>query len=89
MSMAGLARIDAGIRKLRANGGHYGDSNGGKPLHWMINKKQEDANRKAVCPSSAPADMKRAGRTSETSIPSPPPMKAAPIFPPSSARSPG
>ncbi|MEW2276003.1 NucA/NucB deoxyribonuclease domain-containing protein [Streptomyces griseofuscus] len=64
VSMVGLARIDEGIRKLRANGGHYGDPNGGKPLHWMINKKQEDANRKAVCPSSAPPDMKRAGRTS-------------------------
>ncbi len=64
VSMVGLARIDEGIRKLRASGGHYGDPNGGKPLHWMINKKQEDANRKAVCPSSAPADMKRAGRTS-------------------------
>nr|WP_241670623.1 NucA/NucB deoxyribonuclease domain-containing protein [Streptomyces lavendulae] len=64
VSMVGLARIDEGIRKLRASGGHYGDPNGGKPLHWMINKKQEDANRKAVCPTSAPPDMKRAGRTS-------------------------
>ncbi|MBX7555392.1 hypothetical protein K1Y78_47770 [Streptomyces sp. tea 10] len=64
VSMVGLARIDEGIRKLRANGGHYGDPYGGKPLHWMINKTQEDANRKAVCPRSAPPDMQRAGRTS-------------------------
>ncbi|MET9078455.1 NucA/NucB deoxyribonuclease domain-containing protein [Streptomyces sp. NPDC004232] len=64
VSMVGLARIDEGIRKLRANGGHFGDPYGGKPLHWMINKTQEDANRKAVCPRSAPPDMQRAGRTS-------------------------
>ncbi|MFJ3310073.1 NucA/NucB deoxyribonuclease domain-containing protein [Streptomyces sp. NPDC086549] len=64
VSMVGLARIDEGIRKLRANGGHYGDPYGGKPLHWMINKTQEDANRKAVCPRTAPPDMQRAGRTS-------------------------
>lgn len=64
VSMVGLARIDEGIRKLRARGGHYGDPNGGKPLHWMINKRQEDANRKAVCPRTAPPDMQRAGRTS-------------------------
>ncbi|MEU1661920.1 hypothetical protein ABZ527_38530 [Streptomyces griseofuscus] len=56
MSMAGLARIDAGIRKLRANGGHYGDPNGGKPLHWMINKKRRVSLRpshEGVPPSSA------------------------------------
>ncbi|GHE58294.1 NucA/NucB deoxyribonuclease domain-containing protein [Streptomyces capitiformicae] len=64
VSMVGLARIDEGIRKLRARGGHYGDPNGGKPLHWMINKTQEGKNRAAVCPRSAPADMKRVGRTS-------------------------
>ncbi|MFL4953221.1 NucA/NucB deoxyribonuclease domain-containing protein [Streptomyces sp. MMS24-I31] len=64
VSMVGLARIDGGIRKLRANGGHHGDPYGGKPLHWMINKAQENANRKAVCPRTAPPDMQRAGRTS-------------------------
>lgn len=64
VSMVGLARIDEGIRKLRSGGGHYGDPNGGKPLHWMINKTQEGKNRAAVCPSTPPADMKRAGRTS-------------------------
>ncbi|MGW2964407.1 NucA/NucB deoxyribonuclease domain-containing protein [Streptomyces sp. NPDC001220] len=64
VSMVGLARIDEGIRKLRSRGGHYGDPNGGKPLHWMINKTQENINRTAVCPRTAPADMRRAGRTS-------------------------
>lgn len=64
VSMVGLARIDEGIRKLRARGGHYGDPNGGKPLHWMTDKTQEGKNRAAVCPRSAPADMKRVGRTS-------------------------
>ncbi|MGI5133897.1 MULTISPECIES: NucA/NucB deoxyribonuclease domain-containing protein [unclassified Streptomyces] len=64
VSMVGLARIDEGIRKLRARGGHYGDPNGGKPLHWVINKTQENANRTAVCPRTAPPDMRRAGRTS-------------------------
>jgi hypothetical protein len=64
VSMVGLARISEGIRNLRARGGHYGDPNGGKPLHWMINKTQENKNRAAVCPRSAPADMKRVGRTS-------------------------
>ncbi|UUU22301.1 NucA/NucB deoxyribonuclease domain-containing protein [Streptomyces sp. DSM 40750] len=64
VSMVGLARIDEGIRKLRARGGHYGDPNGGKPLHWMINKDQENDNRTAVCPRKAPADMQRVGRTS-------------------------
>ncbi|MGW5609507.1 NucA/NucB deoxyribonuclease domain-containing protein [Streptomyces sp. NPDC003753] len=64
VSMVGLPRIDEGIRKLRSRGGHYGDPNGGKPLHWMINKTQENANRAAVCPRTAPPDMRRAGRTS-------------------------
>ncbi|MFG2951923.1 NucA/NucB deoxyribonuclease domain-containing protein [Streptomyces adustus] len=64
VSMVGLARIDEGIRKLRSRGGHYGDPNGGKPLHWMINKTQEKANRTAVCPRTAPSDMRRVGRTS-------------------------
>ncbi|MCO8308849.1 NucA/NucB deoxyribonuclease domain-containing protein [Streptomyces sp. RKCA744] len=64
VSMVGLARIDEGIRKLRSRGGHAGDPNGGKPLHWMINKRQENANRRAVCPRTVPADMRRAGRTS-------------------------
>lgn len=64
VSMVGLARIDEGIRKLRARGGHYGDPHGGKPLHWMINKTQEGKNRAAVCPRKAPPDMQRAGRTS-------------------------
>ncbi|MFF2937941.1 NucA/NucB deoxyribonuclease domain-containing protein [Streptomyces mirabilis] len=64
VSMVGLARIDEGIRNLRSRGGHYGDPNGGKPLHWMINKTQEGRNRAAVCPRTAPADMRRAGRTS-------------------------
>ncbi|MFF9409887.1 NucA/NucB deoxyribonuclease domain-containing protein [Streptomyces anandii] len=64
VSMVGLARISEGIRNLRARGGHYGDPHGGKPLRWMINPKQEAANRKAVCPRTAPPDMQRAGRTS-------------------------
>ncbi|MGW2621001.1 NucA/NucB deoxyribonuclease domain-containing protein [Streptomyces sp. NPDC001500] len=64
VSMVGLARIDEGIRNLRARGGHYGDPNGGKPLHWMINKTVEAQHRAAVCPRTAPADMRRAGRTS-------------------------
>lgn len=64
VSMVGLARIDEGIRKLRSRGGHYGDPNGGKPLHWMINKVQEGKNRAAVCPRKAPPDMQRVGRTS-------------------------
>lgn len=64
VSMVGLARIDEGIRNLRARGGHYGDPNGGKPLHWMINKTKETQHRTAVCPRTAPADMQRAGRTS-------------------------
>ncbi|MEU3521350.1 NucA/NucB deoxyribonuclease domain-containing protein [Streptomyces sp. NPDC006654] len=64
VSMVGLARIDEGIRSLRSRGGHYGDPNNGKPLHWMINKTQENANRTAVCPRTAPPDMRRAGRTS-------------------------
>ncbi|MEU3342426.1 NucA/NucB deoxyribonuclease domain-containing protein [Streptomyces sp. NPDC006668] len=64
VSMVGLARIDEGIRALRSRGGHYGDPNGGKPLHWMINKKQEAKNRAAVCPRTAPPAMQRAGRTS-------------------------
>ncbi|KUM95737.1 hypothetical protein AQI95_43005 [Streptomyces yokosukanensis] len=57
-------RINEGIRKLRSRGGHYGDPNGGKPLHWMINETQKRKNRGAVCPNTAPPDMKRAGRTS-------------------------
>ncbi|MEU2716987.1 hypothetical protein [Streptomyces sp. NPDC007205] len=61
---APLARTDEGIHKLRANGDNYGDPYGGKPLHWMINKTQEDKNRKAVCPRTAPPDMQCAGRTS-------------------------
>ncbi|MGW4561548.1 NucA/NucB deoxyribonuclease domain-containing protein [Streptomyces sp. NPDC004561] len=64
VSMINQPRIDEGIRKLRARGGHYGDPNGGKPLHWMINDKQKAKNRAAVCPRTPPADMKRAGRTS-------------------------
>ncbi|MGW1913183.1 NucA/NucB deoxyribonuclease domain-containing protein [Streptomyces sp. NPDC002076] len=57
-------RINEGIRALRARGGHYGDPNGGKPLHWMINDKQKAKNRGAVCNLTVPPDMKRAGRTS-------------------------
>jgi hypothetical protein len=56
--------IADGIRGLRSRGGHYGDPYGGKPLHWMINDKQKNKNRAAVCPKNPPADMKRAGRTS-------------------------
>ncbi|GGS08841.1 MULTISPECIES: NucA/NucB deoxyribonuclease domain-containing protein [Streptomyces] len=56
--------IADGIRGLRLRGGHYGDPYGGKPLHWMINDKQKNKNRAAVCPKNPPADMKRAGRTS-------------------------
>jgi hypothetical protein len=64
VSMINQPRIDEGIRNLRARGGHYGDPNGGKPLHWMINDKQKAKNRAAVCPKTPPADMKHAGRTS-------------------------
>ncbi|MFJ4519313.1 NucA/NucB deoxyribonuclease domain-containing protein [Streptomyces sp. NPDC088816] len=64
VNLINLPRISEGIRKLRSRGGHYGDPNGGKPLHWMINATQQRKNRQAVCPSTAPADMKRAGRTS-------------------------
>ncbi|MFB7506150.1 NucA/NucB deoxyribonuclease domain-containing protein [Streptomyces broussonetiae] len=64
VSMVGIPYIDDGIRRLRSSGGHYGDPYGGKPLHWMINPTQEDNNRKAVCPTKAPPDMQRAGRTS-------------------------
>ncbi|MEU6774716.1 NucA/NucB deoxyribonuclease domain-containing protein [Streptomyces sp. NPDC046759] len=64
VSMVGIPYIDDGIRRLRSSGGHYGDPYGGQPLHWMINPTQEDKNRKAVCPRSAPPDMQRAGRTS-------------------------
>lgn len=64
VSMINQPRIDEGIRKLRARGGHYGDPHGGKPLHWMMNDTQKNKNRAAVCPKTPPADMKRAGRTS-------------------------
>ncbi|MDG5808722.1 NucA/NucB deoxyribonuclease domain-containing protein [Streptomyces ossamyceticus] len=64
VSMINQARIAEGIRKLRARGGHYGDPEGGKPLHWMINDTQKDKNRAAVCPKSAPDAEKKAGRTS-------------------------
>ncbi|MEV6740449.1 NucA/NucB deoxyribonuclease domain-containing protein [Streptomyces sp. NPDC051104] len=64
VSMVGIPYINDGIRKLRANGGHYGDPNGGQPLHWMINPTQEDKNRKAVCSVPVPPDMQSAGRTS-------------------------
>ncbi|MGW2864553.1 NucA/NucB deoxyribonuclease domain-containing protein [Streptomyces sp. NPDC001205] len=64
VSMVGIPWIDDGIRTLRARGGHYGDPNGGKPLHWMINTKQKNDNRRAVCGGrTAPPDMKRVGRT--------------------------
>lgn len=64
VSMVGIPWIDDGIRKLRAGGGHYGDPYGGKPLHWMINTRQKNKNRQAVCGGrTAPPDMKRAGRT--------------------------
>ncbi|MET7382966.1 hypothetical protein ABZT08_29905 [Streptomyces sp. NPDC005526] len=59
-----LPRISEGIRKLRSHGGHYGDPNGGKPLHWMINATQQKKNRQAVCSVPVPTDMRRAGRTS-------------------------
>ncbi|WP_432141006.1 NucA/NucB deoxyribonuclease domain-containing protein [Streptomyces sp. bgisy084] len=59
-----LPRISEGIRKLRSHGGHYGDPNGGKPLHWMINATQQRKNRQAVCNHPVPPDMRRAGRTS-------------------------
>ncbi|MEU7429172.1 NucA/NucB deoxyribonuclease domain-containing protein [Streptomyces sp. NPDC040750] len=65
VSMEAIPWIDDGIRKLRTRGGHYGDPNGGKPLHWMINTRQKNKNRQAVCGGrTAPPDMKRAGRTS-------------------------
>ncbi|MDF2273421.1 NucA/NucB deoxyribonuclease domain-containing protein [Streptomyces coacervatus] len=64
INLSTLPRISEGIRKLRSHGGHYGDPNGGKPLHWMINATQQKKNRQAVCSGSAPADMQRAGRTS-------------------------
>ncbi|MGW2696152.1 NucA/NucB deoxyribonuclease domain-containing protein [Streptomyces sp. NPDC001296] len=64
VSMVGIPWIDDGIRKLRARGGHYGDPNGGKPLHWMINTRKKNDNRRAVCGGrTAPPDMRRAGRT--------------------------
>ncbi|WP_234337125.1 NucA/NucB deoxyribonuclease domain-containing protein [Streptomyces xylophagus] len=64
VNLSALPRISEGIRKLRSRGGHYGDPNGGKPLHWMINATQQKKNRQAVCSGSAPAAMKRVGRTS-------------------------
>lgn len=65
INLSTLPRISEGIRKLRSHGGHYGDpGNGGKPLHWMINATQQRKNRQAVCSGTAPADMRRAGRTS-------------------------
>ncbi|GHD86884.1 NucA/NucB deoxyribonuclease domain-containing protein [Streptomyces naganishii] len=35
----------------------------------MIDEKQADASRKAVCPRTAPPDMQRAGRTSCSEYP--------------------
>ena len=64
VSMINQPRIAEGIRKLRTHGGRYGDPNGGKPLHWMINAKQKAKNRTAVCPKTAPTADKNAGRTS-------------------------
>ncbi|AEY94295.1 hypothetical protein SHJG_p1164 (plasmid) [Streptomyces hygroscopicus subsp. jinggangensis 5008] len=64
VSMINQPIIADGIRGLRSRGGHYGDPYGGKPLHWMINDKEKNKNRAAVCPKNPPADMKRAGRTS-------------------------
>ncbi|MFF7730830.1 NucA/NucB deoxyribonuclease domain-containing protein [Streptomyces sp. NPDC008001] len=64
VSMVGIPWIDDGIRTLRARGGRYGDPNGGKPLHWMINTKQKNDNRRAVCGGrTVPPEMKRVGRT--------------------------
>jgi deoxyribonuclease NucA/NucB len=64
VGMVGPARIDEGIRKLRSRGGHYGDPDGREPLHWVIDKAQGNNNRTAVCPCTAPPDMRRAGHTS-------------------------
>jgi hypothetical protein len=89
VSMVGLARIDEGIRKLRSGGGHYGDPNGGKPLHWMINKTQEARTgpRCARVPLRRTCGAPAAPRV--TSTRSLPPRRAALSFLPASERSPG
>ncbi|WP_265569184.1 NucA/NucB deoxyribonuclease domain-containing protein [Streptomyces hygroscopicus] len=64
VSMVDLPYISAGIRALRASGGHYGDPNGGPVLHALADSKQASKNRDAVCGKTAPTPAEKAqGRT--------------------------